>query len=605
MQKRLPRCLTLPASAGVLLNPAEKRLILSSWLSACIAAATSGVLQRSPTAAALLETLPMPAWLCDSRSSDGKQLGTLLLSVLLAAPAELPSALQRLAESEKTLFKSHLEKEENSAAVLHIISSVFCFGLKRRLRETQWRDSADAEDLVAEAQAATESAMPTAAATLRFYTETLAHLYSAAAEPLVEWLNADDLRDQRTPAQLPQPIPAVGNGLATGVAATGKGVSAQDTAAQVQALRQQEVALERRLRTARADVRQMALQQTAELQSLSQLSSLLLAAPLEVISAHRRALASPSLPTDNTSNSNSDSSTTTNDDDNDKSSSRNRSSTNRTNCRKQQHIPHGFFDFDAIAANPLFQPSTDESTAAAAAAAAGSSSETEDAGHENTVHANTVTASSAAVPAAGGAPGGAPGANDCAAVWSAVMLLFQRGATAASCAVAANAPLLAYSTIIHLGNALFFLHLEARFGAALLEELSCTRCVDTASLAESTASPGLEPFVAPTARDGNRVADGAAAAAVAAAANSRQSKRGDLKNISRPLGSVSAAVAAARGYRGQQQQQQQSAEAKPHIPLSVAAGVVAQACSDLLYLLLQQHLLATEKDELSVREIEG
>ncbi|CDI80147.1 hypothetical protein, conserved [Eimeria praecox] len=639
VNKQVPRCLALPAAAGTALSPVHKRVILSAWLSACIAATTSCPWQRGPTAATLSETLPPPPWLCDSRTAEGKQLNTLLLAVLLAAPAELAAALQRLADFGRNAFKTHGEKDD--ACMAHLLGAVLSVGLKRRIREASWTDIADAEEMVAEAQAALETAVPAATAALHSYADALAHVHAAAAEPLVEWLAADDLRRHRKAPLPKEPPPAVSSdaaaetatptamGAAAAAAGAAVGVSALDTAAQVQTLYQQEVALERRLRTAQTEM-QTALQHTVELQLLSHFTTLLLAAPLEAISAHRRAAALPILPTDNSSSSNN----------------------SNNNNNKPPHSLHGLFDFDAIAADPLFQPSSDDS-AATAAEAAGDSAGNEGTGCENTGHTNaeelsaastsrgtalgetlehkasakvhprgSAAAASAAaaaaspysvspdkhaeLPAAGaattaraGSAGGA--AADYAGLWSAFLLLFQRTATAASCAVAANAPLLAYSVIMQLGNALFMMHLDARFAAAFLEDPSCSRCMDTASLAEAAAA-ALEAGGLAATREGIRGAEGAAAGAAAAA--SKQSKRGEMKGSGRPMGSVSAnmGMPGARGYKGQQQP---SAEAKTQLPLPVAAGVVAQACTDLLYIVLKQHLLAADKDELSASQFEA
>lgn len=540
---------------GAVLTSLEKLVVLSAWLSAAIVS-ISPFQPFHSQASHFSEGIPPPSWVVDCRTPEGRQLCAVVTTALLASPGDVGASTQRLIDAAKIIVRLRGDKEDHAFA--NLIGSVISVSLKRRIRQSDWAGISDIEELIADAESLLELVVPEAVASLRSYAKTTFEAHASNAEPLVEWLYS------RTHS---------GAALSTKThAIDGEGEeepSIQDTTERARQIHSQGMEMEGRLRARKVEER-IAPPDDSVIW-IANLSSLLLAAPLHTLSAYRRMSTLPAVPSD----------------------------------AFPHQCSHGLFAFDSIAA----ELDIDSDRVPNSGKGDAPRLPTDFADYQEQTRTKSPSRSGAVSPS-NGSPASvfrasvspekrvelvaseaerlaAPGQSS---VWHALVLLFQWGATAASFAVASNAPLLAYSIIVNLGNALLLVNPDAAYLATCQEDLTASSSAD-ALFPPDAVFLGKDPAVINT-RESSRGGDGLG--------GNKQARRGDAKATGRQRGSI-----VSGGLNSRSGKAQQPLDAKPQISLSVAAGMIAQACVDLLFLILREHLHVADKDELSVTNLEG
>lgn len=554
----MPQSLKLPSSAGGTLTPLEKRVVLHAWLSACILAVTSSSTAPGQTFQ-VLEGLPPPLWVIDSRSPEGKQLTSVLSLVLLAPAGE---SLQRLMEFAVGFTNLQGNREERGYGAL--VGVLFSVALRRRVRHTGWSEAGDVEDLIADASNVLEAIAPSAAAALQNFAKAAADAYCYSAEPLVQWLCSR--RSSRPNTDTAPPAVSSEEGEA----------STQDETAEARQVHSQGVQLENRL-TATFFETNSALKDDAALW-LTDLASLLVTLPMQQISTQRYAGVAPSF----------------------------------VSKRAESHPRHNLFDFIFIADHAVQQAKVLASIAAASL----QEEEVADSDAPTTpptqglsqpaltklrTRGITLFAPTGDGPAAvkGMARPEKSGEGETAeaeglgasSICNALVLLFQRGAAAASRAVAVGAPMLAYSIIVQLGNALLLLNPDVDFFAIGSQAFPEPYAKETFAFPDATRVNGLMASgetLTSNAREENKTGD------------CKTGKRADPKGAGRSTGVMGSNLPNLRGGKIHE-----PLERRPLVALWVAAGVVAQACVEVPVLLLREYWRATDKNALNAAVTEG
>ncbi|XP_026192682.1 uncharacterized protein LOC34623187 [Cyclospora cayetanensis] len=568
--RRLPRSLALPASASSTLSSLEKRVVLHAWLSASIVAVCAN--ESTPAQSAqFLERLPPPPWIADSNTPEGKQLTTLIAAVLVGPPSDISLTVQRLLEFAKNQFRLHGDSEDFS--LQDLVSSLVSIAFKRLSSHVQWEERSLLEEMIGEAESFFESADTAAAAALHRYTRACLDMHAGCAEPLVEWLcfwtpNTD-------PCDVAEP-----GSILDGP----KSLSIQQITTQARQIYTQFMERNEQLLSAQSEARTSLNEDTTLW--LANLSALLMVLPLQLLSLHGRIANVPISLGENIFS---------------------------------QH-QHGLFDFRAIAENPV--PDTDapkeeglnampkdtsfncekagiggKDTLATSSVDSGVGrsqiNATKTASHCNDAspfHDSTSAASSASPNL------GKRGELldlvskkamelEHSVLCSALLQMLQRSAEAAFRAVASNAPLLAYSIVMQLGNALLLVDPDELLIAIYREDHSSSSHLASSAGANFDTAEFSMGAPTSTAREVTRNGEGFTAG--------KQTKRGDPKVTGRAGGLVSSGPTNSRASRPQQ-----SLDTRPPVPLCNAASVIAQACVHLVLRLLMHHLQVNEKDEL-------
>lgn len=563
--KRVPKPLALSAAAHEVINPLEKRILLHSWLSACAVAAFA-CNPHSDQGAQVLESLPPPSWILDSRSSDGKQVSALVLGLLLAPPEETGASIQRLLDFAKSLHKPHGETgEENLPGLIGVLLSL---ALRRRLRQAGWTKASDVDEIIIEAQGVLETAAPSVAAALNGAASEISEIYANTAEPLVEWLCSRKISKVAASEAITD-----GSGMQ----------QPQEEMTEAYQLHKQETALNGRVRRLQVDGFNV-VESDAALW-MTELFSLLMATPMYVVSLYRRSVSLQANALD-------------------------------TLVKSGMHT---LFDFETIATDALSYAGKSESSAEEAATRAGELREQEssdsDKADQTAVQINRATTQDQQKPprthlrngftlCSGGQSISCPekvGASNLVegdisgmpSLQCALMLLFQRGAASASRAVAAGATLLAYSIIMQLGNALLLAAAVADPLTAFFEDSQECFGADGRAGFEtgmpSVASAGKETFGSGF-REGTKVGESYVAA--------KSGKRGDSKAGVRTSGTSNLGATSSKGIR-----QHHLLEGKALTSISTACGVVAHACVEMLLLVLRNYLCTTGKSALAATSV--
>ena len=571
----------MPAAASAVLTPVERRVVLHAWLSTCIVAAST--FPPSPSQAAqLLESFPPPAWLLDCRGPEGRQLGVLAAAVLAAPGCDIAASAQRLVEFAKGLARPPGAREEHCQSGL--FGALFSIALRRCVRQAEGAVNSAIEDLIIEAQNVLEAAASSGYAALRRWAHAVVEVHASSAEPLVEWLCSRHSSRQGS-AGAALPVNSNGDGAP----------SAQDDTAEARQVYAQGMALATRFRTAQSEA--LTAPKDEAVLWIADLSVLLMAPPTQVLSLHHRTATLGTLSPDG----------------------------------RNDPRPYGLFDFESIAADAAPHATIKSSAADVDAHTAKELEQlrTLDARKEALAPSWLHTAATLDQPAhekalsrSGGVPPSAgttaaamrPSVksekrSECAtsegehqialrpsSLCSALLLLFQRGAAAASRAVAVGAPLLAYSVIMQLGNALLLANADVTHFALGPDGDSPEYHAGEAGAGSETpgsclVSIGKEGFASGP-QDGAKAGEGSAGGKIG--------KRADSKGAVRPSGPASGGPPNNRGGKTQQ-----PLERKLPIALWTAAGVIAHACVEVLLLVLREYLRTVAKDALDVTNLEG
>ncbi|KAL8453332.1 hypothetical protein Emag_001923 [Eimeria magna] len=546
----LPKCLALPATAA--LTPLEKRVLLHSWLSSCVLA-SSTCASCPDQATQLLEGLSPPAWAFENRSAEGKMLPPLLGALLQSSSADIELFVQRLFDTARSLVKSRTEKDGSS--LLGLAGILLSIALKRLVRQADWTKSFDIDDLIMEAENLLEAADPSTAAGLHEAANAVAFTYTRNAEPLVDWLCSR------------KPIVPVAVANKTAAADTSEKMSIEDATLQAQQIHAQGEEFERSVQSSQVAVLTSTDREAALW--IADCFSILLAPPLQAVSAHHRTISASSFSTEDKAR------------------------------------PCGLFNFERIAENAVLlaerkEPDTEEilSETIESLQTAATSSNRRDA-----TPAFTKTPSRSGVsplPTGSGAPaprigvksdkGGDESRAECESPYSAdlslcaaLQALLQRGAAAASRAVLAGAPLLAHSVIMQLGTALLVAERSVDPLSVCLKSPSDGLTDERKPLSE-TAIAGRTPASKEFAASGMRET-----AKTDGFPNSKAGKKGDSRGHVRSPGAPSVGGPTVRGSR------QQVFEGKLPTSPWVAAGMVAHTCVELLRLLVSSYLRVVDK----------
>ncbi|KAL8273566.1 hypothetical protein Esti_002493 [Eimeria stiedai] len=551
-----PKCLTLTTTAGAVLTPLEKRVLLHSWLSSCILAASTCAPSASQ-ATQLMERFPPPAWAFENRGAESKLLPA-LLSALLQSSADIESSVQRLFDIARSLIKSRTEEDDSS--ILGLVGTLLSMALKRFFRQSDWTTSIDMDDLIMEAENLLEAAAPLAAAALHEAANAVAFTYTRNAEPLVDWLCS---RKALMPLSVANKTTA---------ADTGEKTSVQAQTLQAQQIQAQGEEFERRIQST-----QVAAFTSPEREAalwIAHCFSVLLAPPLQAVSVHHRTVSTcePS------------------------------SEGGERSC--------GLFDFERIAEDAALaepkepdvehiifatgEPSQKGATSPNKGDPWVALTKTSSRSGVSTLS----TGSGAAAPRTGAKSdkGGdesraerqSPPTAD-SSLCPALLALLQRGAAAASRAVLAGAPLLAHSVIMQLGNALLVAERSLDLLSVCLESpldgLADERKTSSETAVASTTSAGKEPTA--FGMHENAKTDGSP--------NSKTGKKSDSKGHVRSPGFASLGVPTVTGSK------QQMFEGKLPTSSWAAAGLVAYSCVELLRLSVLRYLRIIDKSDCWLR----
>ncbi|KAL8447788.1 hypothetical protein Emed_004083 [Eimeria media] len=561
LSEGLPKCLTLPTTAGAALTSLEKRVLLHSWLSSCILA-SSTCTSCPDQATQLLEGLPPPAWAFENRGAEGKMLPSLLGALLQSSSADIDLSVQRLFDTARNLIKSRTEKDESS--ILGLAGILLSITLKRLVRQADWTKNFDIDDLIMEAENVLEAAAPSTAAALHEAAKAVAFTYTRNAEPLVEWL-----------CSRKAPVPVSIANKTTAADASEK-TSFQDETLQAQQIHAQGEEFERRVQSA-----QVAAFTSTEREAalwMADCFSMLLAPPLQAVSVHHRTVSTSSF------------------------------------SRGDNARPCGLFDFERIVENAVLlterkEPDAEETpfeTTEPLQNAATSSNKRE----SSPALAKTPSRSGVSPPPTGSgasAPrtgvksdkGGdesraesEPPSTADSSLCLALQALLQRGAAAASRAVLAGAPLLAHSVIMQLGTALLVAERSVDPLSVCLKSPPDGLTDERKPLSE-TAIAGRTPSSKEPTASGTREN-----AKTDSSSNSKAGKKGDSKGHVRSPGAPSLGGPSVKGSK------QQLFEGKLPTSPWAAAGMVAHSCVEVLRLLVDSYLRIVDKTSADLTSLE-
>ncbi|KAL8433109.1 hypothetical protein ACSSS7_004132 [Eimeria intestinalis] len=550
----------MPTAAGAVLSSLEKRVLLHSWLSCCFLAASTCA-SSTEQAAQLLERFPPPAWAFENRSAEGKMLPGLLSALLQSSSADIESSVQRLFDTARSLVKSRTEGEEPS--ILGLVGLLLSIALKRLARQADWTKSFEMDDLIMEAESVLEAAAPLTVAALHEAANAVASTYTRTAEPLVDWLCA---RKALRAAAVASEVAA---------ADTSERTSYHDETLQAQQIHAQGEELERRVQSTQVTAFTSPGGEAALW--IADCYSVLLAPPLQVVSVHHRTVSSSPPP------------------------------------KVGDARPCKLFEFERIAKDAVLLGERKESDAEEMIFGAtehlqkAATSSTK--GDPSPALTKTPSRSGVSSSANGFGPpvpralksdkGGYESRTQSEArltpdssLRAALLALLQRGAAAASRAVLAGAPLLAYSVIMQLGTALLVAERRADpLGVCLespLDDLSDERKAssETAGAGRASACRESRAF---SMRE-NAKTDGNP--------NSKTAKKVDSKGHVRSPGIPNLGGPSIRGSKPQ------VLEGKLPTSTCAAAGMIAHSCVELLRLLVRNYLQTTDKTSADLTRLE-
>ncbi|KAL8424534.1 hypothetical protein Efla_005640 [Eimeria flavescens] len=538
------KCFTLPTAARAALTPLEKNVIFRSWLSYCIVAASS-CLSNSEQEAQLLESLPPPPSIFDDRNVDVKVLPTILSALLLGSPADAEASVQRLFDFIRSLMRVQTDVEEESLSSL--IGPLLSMALRRLIRQADWTKSIEIDELISDAHSLLEAAAPATAAALNETVSAVTRPYTLSAEPLVDWLRS---RKSTVSVSVVPPTPATGDSTVKS--------PAHDEAAEARQIYFHIKELERRTQASMVEV--LSTSRGGGAIWIAELFSLLLAAPLQVVSLHRNG------------------------------------ATTKFSVSMDTEQLCGLFDFRGIADEAIRctgQKYSDHETMKETLSNAPIGSVREEQQPallklQSRSGGSPASASSGAVAAHNATQVDKSGGLSKAgsehqtisgppSLCSALLVLFQRGAAAVACAVAAGAPLLAHSIIMQLGSALLIAGQKVSVLGACSED-SPRRLGDGKRLFSDAATLGIaSPNKEPLSLGIREKADGSPGSRAARRSESRVNARSPSNST--------------WGTPNSKSLKQQQSEASPW----VAAGVIAHSCVDLLLLVLGSYLKLADK----------